>query len=1016
MKKLLLLLLLPFTLFAQFGVNVVTPVQVIDSAGEQHATLSYSRNLFGSTRYYYYRSDENGKLDLAGGRIGQRQSQAQNVQIPANWTQYEVPCVIQDGELLAEWLIEDNEFELRAEIFNDSTYLTQTVSLSPHNFIVRGRNMLTSVPAGEIFLIRTDILEQSCYDVLLNEFTGIGGLEQPTFTTPQGYEEYTLPDGTKSYIEEGQSPPVVDNSNSLFTAFTETTIPNSVNLSQFQDLAAPSKLRFVFGHGSPMFTEMATTPALQLKKGWTHTSNSSSFGSSVFPESRNSAFFVPTIPWETLEASIAGTSNLANRNFSAVSNTLARDIGIQYAVNTAFEFNPTTGNFDRRYAHMNIDEEQWPSTGNALRVTANILQGIRNVTGSSSNTLVFYGTRWTSIYAGNPYKYQNFDYTSSEKEELINSYRLTEPAFYTSDIYADLGAGYFKVPIPITSTYYKKDANGDYILNNGKRQFRDDNFNESIFGSAQNFFHGPDFNKKNLQQNGAGQQIINATLQPGYDWVNSFPHHRNSSLYINDAYWAVHQQYLMHDIAQLSLLSLTKFRTGTPDITRWRDVGTKPIAVIRPRTEPWTYGGNSSIIREVGKHALKAMVTIPVMQGVHGIETWDDGTGGQLSLSAPTSSNTWKVKSFGNPLYPSESSDQQPADEMFTRYEHLTSAVQGVIKAFEGFTFDNTLRYFHFSKYIDSYQNKEILGGGVYQGGITSLWFLYPYHDPSDVTEIEVRIGDEVKNINLVGREPALLRFENTQQGIEPINITAQYQNIDGVNIHVTGDVLNHYATGITVPPVEPEGSAIPSDQFFSTVNVGSVGYLYGASYTALKNEISGGQAIFNYFGNPAPDNNYPAPNPQSNGSSFPSYTSDHVLVNFASHSVNLSNNQSTRALTGKVHYKVFDQNDNLILEVYDTKGGRTPDGNRTNNHPDECSRWIKRGTYRIWMKNISDDNVVIRGRTGSTNDPGLENIHGVDISKGQSTEWTVNFDTSHFSGTQPFPNWNFYKVNCNIY
>ena len=196
MKKLILLLLVFGSALLNLtevnaqvnGVYTVSPLTVVDSAGQKFATLGYVKNWFSGKKYAYWKSDEFGDLTDFGGYYlkGTRQNSITNTNnnIPYLWTSFESPCSISDGDVLAYWNATGNA--LQAQLFGDSLWVTQTISESnPHEFVLRGKNML----------LRTDLTEldssailAKCYGKLAGGETGFGGLLSPTsFTTPPGY-------------------------------------------------------------------------------------------------------------------------------------------------------------------------------------------------------------------------------------------------------------------------------------------------------------------------------------------------------------------------------------------------------------------------------------------------------------------------------------------------------------------------------------------------------------------------------------------------------------------------------------------------------------------------------------------------------------------------------------------------------------------------------------------------------------------------------------------------------------
>jgi hypothetical protein len=975
MKKILLLLIISLTSTVcsqaqkRNGIKLVEPLTLIDTVETKFAALGWVNNFFTAKRYAYYRTDEQGVLFYNGGYVGSRNTDSALVAIPSGWTNYLAPLTEQ--QLIAIWNPNPTEsYEMRARsLGSNGWYLTQTVSTSPDIYAVRAWSMLDS--NSVVIITNTDN-----YDNLLGLVSSVHGLAEPAnVPIPSGYTRYQSAEGTWLYTEGTPQSQLSE----IFVSYTPTSVDNSINLSQFPDVTVPSKLNFVFGHGSPMFTEMLnTTPAIQLRKGWTHTSNGSVAGVSKIPASATSKFQVPT---QRIIDRLDAINTNYKYDFGLFSTQEAYNIGFDIAINTGSMIDPETNTFSKPVAHYLFDEEEINDAINQYHFKMGyIMKGV-SAGLTAENLLVFYGRATSYNLAGGAYaESYPFGYSQAFIDQLPNDYFAYAQAYAEANTFLDISGGYFRTPIPPTQTYYQKSG-GQYVLNAGKRVFRTDAFTDTIWGKTVNFLNAPD--ALFLQySNAAGSSV-----------------YQNPSLYRNDAYWAIHNQYRMHDKVQLNSIMLNKAFTGQTDISYWQEHGTKPWAVVRPFTENYTFGGNSSEVRPLDDAALRFMVYSTVMQGVRGMETWEAGTGGETQLSAAGSGQTYTIEPDGTRLYVN--------DETFAPYEAYTSAVQGVIKAYEGRSFNNTLKYFHFSKYVESYQNKEILGGGIYQGDKLHLWLCYPYHDPTDTTSIVFELGNELYNINLIGRSPKLYEFTYSGE-VNNSNLKIRYNNIDNQEIYVTGDIWNRSGGAVT-PPVS---GTIPTDQYTEKAKFG---YLYGGlSYADWASQLTRGVAIYNYYG--SPNQTYPAQqNCGQSSCNYQTYNDSLVVIQLPTHSINYANTDAIG-----VWYKFFDANNNLVHEVYDTRSGHVINGVnvRGNNHPDDASRWIKRGVYRVEVTNLEISTRPLTFRVGTTEDsqengyPNQDSIIGqINIEPGQTVVRTLDL-SQPCCGTV----WHSFKMNINAY
>lgn len=178
----------------------------------------------------------------------------------------------------------------------------------------------------------------------------------------------------------------------------------------------------------------------------------------------------------------------------------------------------------------------------------------------------------------------------------------------------------------------------------------------------------------------------------------------------------------------------------------------------------------------------------------------------------------------------------------------------------------------------------------------------------------------------------------------------------------------------------------------------GFAGYKYGSDYLALRNERTNGEAIFNFYGQNV---TYPTPaTPEKNGS-FASFTDSLVICEFPSHSINYLNGN-----VSAINYKVFDSSNKLVLEVYDTRGGTGTQGDRANNHPDNCKRWIKKDLYRIEFKNIGTETITFDFGTTKAN----QKFFSIKVKVGESISKDLDMRQNP-EGNE----WHSYKLNCNV-
>ncbi len=946
--------------------------------------------------YFYYEAKENGDLRFPRWRLSDYSSTDSSTlytSLPSGWSKYYLPCQLEDGDVLAYWDVTGDPLVYR--IISGDTILAQVIGNDA--FIVRGHNML----------LRGDITSQItvdsiCYASFSLDTTALNGLYEPAgFTTPDGYNLYYDQDSTKIYSNVGN--PVTGAVGENYIAaisYTPTTTQNSVDIAQFNDVsvAVTSEIYFGFGQGAPYFSELlSTNPAVHFSKGWSASQSTALQPSANVSNSQISAFFNATGKMAEVAATMTGTyPDLANvttsafPNLSAVSAESARQLGINVYYNKMFSYyNKADATNSKRVHTILFDEETWNYVPNQLNFMGNVAkgvsEGITSGIGAANGRAFFYG------FAYAPNNFMRGEVTPypeccsvSEVDGYANGWLLN--GFEHNHIYTDANVEYPKTPIPVDTSFYQMSA-GEYVLDaSGHRQLRTDAFTETLFGEGTEFVTEPTatfISVNNADNNSDGYP----------DCPDCIPAAENER---TDVYKAITQQYKMHDRFQTAQAARANYY-GL-DFTRRSNQWPRNGAILRLETEPYTYGGNHHEIRQIGPVGVMGSMVMAAMQGIEAIETWEDGTGSEAYLGRADSPYQ-TAPADGNQLY--------GTDLYYGKYEAATAAVQAIRRAYSGFTLDETLQYFSFSKYVISAQNKEILGGGFYQGDSLAIWFMYPYHDATDTTEIEVDLGDfDVKTVELVGRLPAIYKWgiDNT---VTPSNLIASYVNIDGDSIVVTGDIDNHYV-GAGIIADEATGEPV-ADNFVANESLGAVGKIYGSDditfdgYKNLRDDISNGVAKFNFYGNPGAT--YPATQDRytcCGGSGADYVTETAVAVDFPSHSTSYS------ADTGKVHMKLYDALDNLVWELYDTRGGfaTTASTVRGNNHPDNCRRWVLRGNYRIWIKNLSDSAVMryyFQVAGGAT-------LTEVNLNAGEEYEAMISLQVP-----DPSTDGRSYKFNCNV-
>ncbi len=566
---------------------------------------------------------------------------------------------------------------------------------------------------------------------------------------------------------------------------------NTFNISQFEDISLPPNHKAALGFGAPGFVEWGKSEPLEiLKKGFTHYNNADAYTERQAPSPSQHWF----IGFSNLIRDVAAemreqfpdAAKVAYSSWSEVSERTAMEIGKRCweKRSSGFDIEKKTYTRSSEQGYYLLDEEQFPGDVNPF--LGNVLRGWRQA--NRTCIINLYGRPINYFYLkdlkGYPHGYSDEDILTFRQ---AGSFALNHPAFRQAGVTLDVSGGYFRVPVVKSSIYEIRD--GKYVLNkDGRRVLRKDTFKERIFGREFGLFPQP-----------SAMQQKHSRTPDRAGWKT-------------DVEWMLQELYLYQDYLTIASLNYAASEYNDYDISRWRKYNLKKTVTFRPRTEPWTYGGNDYRIRESGEYAILYQVLFAFFNGVDYVESWDNGWGGE-SLK-PVGYGKQEIKPVGGRLYPvpgydwdeekdywnpgqkEKFSESAAGDDNYSRYVVYTAAVQTFAKVCRdnGYVFDSTLRYIRFNPPVHTFKNKEILANGIYQKNRLSMVMMYPYLDENDQTDMELKVGDKTFNFTLKSRKPAVFSW-TVPPGVDPSRITIRYINIDGKERRVRGVVDGDKAT-----------------------------------------------------------------------------------------------------------------------------------------------------------------------------------------------------------------------------
>lgn len=591
------------------------------------------------------------------------------------------------------------------------------------------------------------------------------------------------------------------------------TSNNTLNLTQFPDEQLPPHHLSVLGYGFPNFSNEPRDPLLKvLTIGHTHIGNASAFRdenvtSNCIYHFENLTALVSIAADQIIAAgqylpeygSFSGITG-SGKNFTGVTESGARALGRHIFHQRDLAWSPDTQSWSRptdngSWIMMDEEEYVWLHPGYD-QFCGWLMEG--HVMEGPNRKIGFYGHPVTWQFVGT---YTNM--TDADVEDFLKNdttYAFDMDSWRTAAPYIDLSPGYFKIPYLETNSLYMKNTNGTYMTNSsGRRIWRTNNFVEVMFGHTNHIWGEPEPDLRNFQKNDSGGSLINPVLQPGYQWASWCGHDPNPS-WQPETKMMVDGVYKYADYILASKVLLNKADFGDMDIGYWRDARLKAYVERRPRTEPWTDGGNTRWIREVGATALKYNVMFAYLSGVQAVSTWDNGGFVSEESIKPYGENVFGQEEFLEGI----DGVPGPHPDNYSRYVVWSAAVNTFARLMKDVPVDETLRYIRFYYPIVGARNKEVISAGIYSGRRLIVMFNYPMLDPQETLALKITAGTVEHNAVLKGREVLLLELQ-VPPGLDPKYFGLDYVTIEGRPIHVNGamteTVAEHYVTNI--PPTD---------------------------------------------------------------------------------------------------------------------------------------------------------------------------------------------------------------------
>lgn len=712
--------------------------------------------------------------------------------------------VVQDKNevILGFWDIPDRI--LVARKFKKGYFLVQRDPAATY-LVARGKNLLEDP--------RTVIQNKNFrLSQIRSEKSELGGLfSPPNFPHEEmpalGYRLNEQGEWVRGGVAKESPAPAGENG---FMAYSLPKGNNTTQWELFADLKVPGGITHVGGYGFPLYrNEKLQNGRLNLfSKGFTNLVNLNAFPRKVW-EGKNSYYFnqlhyllkvaarnmVKEGKTGSRYGNIAAIAALENSDtqipYYGVTVEGARELGrhLYYTSCCGNSVDDARYNILQNESVIMLDEESMPAHnwagGDSYAFLGYLNQGMMEAAGPAYR-IFWYAQpiqRWGSANAlGDVSRLTEKDVEGAFTEANI---LMNSAGWKNSTWYVDASGGYAKVPFLSQVEIYEK-VNGKISTDkSGKRRYRSENFNLTIYDRPVQVLGTPHENiRYALNNTKTGEQLFgrqyvdigtdgSATIRKEYA-RKGFNWHQNGLARPYPKYWEsetsmwVDGIYRRADGIMADLLMLARLEKGKWDISK-ANVKYKLYGEHRPRTEPWTFGGNSVEVREVGESQIFYDTFMLLMSGGQALSSWDDGFfQGELPEK-------------GRPLYGS--------DDYWGRYHSKLAAVQTVLKPLEG-SRSTDWTYIHFYYPFWGRKNSEVISSGIYFKGKLYVFFLNPTLENRESQELTLTAGPETYRIRLSGHE-VYYKVLEVPEGLSPLDFKLAYTTIYGRSVKVNGRVTN---------------------------------------------------------------------------------------------------------------------------------------------------------------------------------------------------------------------------------
>lgn len=560
-------------------------------------------------------------------------------------------------------------------------------------------------------------------------------------------------------------------------SFVITTEANKINWLQFgnfQNTFGTAQ----YGSGAPRFSDEKGLPNDPLARGWTHIADVGTNTKAQVPVEKAinmldiNIVLDMQIVTELIDAGMEDAVGLLTwgQSLGAVSSTTAYEAGRKLYYSGWGAWNPDTQGYSFRNGIITLLENKW--TGSAEqkgRLMERIVAGMKAEALSLGNYFLpqIFNSQFNScdgeLVSGSnniPFSEMRFfpNHSAAEKASFQNAKPIIQSVLSQPNIQV-IDNFNFRVPFPMSETFYKKDNSGNYIVSAGKRVFRDTDFSEIQYGKSVNFYAKP----KDVSY---------------YSGTN----------YLPEAWYATVQPFALYSHLIYSRQGLNKYFNSNINITGKDNFSASLVATFQEQTEP-SYFAMSTESRPLSQYLAELQVYATYLLGIKNFQIMTKN-GRRSAVNEP---NGFTVRKYGEDYLYMKNNVMVNEPRHWGTYEVYTNTIKFLQNIQNTYNiFSGTEQYFQCAQPSDATNQAMIFG--VISGNNLLIFGTDSRLDKGEQISVSLTLSNQTgfaKTFNIKGREHYINVFQLPAGTYTTDNIRVQYNDLYGAMHKHTGNLQN---------------------------------------------------------------------------------------------------------------------------------------------------------------------------------------------------------------------------------